>query len=134
MEFEGRARISHHLNIAPLIDVVLLLLVFFMLTSTFLVTDIIDLELPDSRSARPTEDTDIIILLGADGRVAVNGELIDRRQLTETLSGLIVSPESQLVTLKTDAEESVQDMLEIMDAIRESGAEKIYLATDRERQ
>ena len=132
MEFEGRARISHHLNIAPLVDVVLLLLVFFMLTSTFLVTDIIDLELPDSSKARPAQDTDIVILLGTDGRVAVNGTLIERDELQSHLVGVIVSPATQLVTLKTDAEESVQDMIEIMDTIRAAGAERIYLATDRE--
>ena len=132
MEFEGRARISHHLNIAPLVDVVFLLLVFFMLTSTFLVTDIIDLELPDSSSARPAQDTDIVILLGADGQLAINGERVERERLEATLRVLIVSPATQLVTLKTDAEETVQEMIEIMDAIRASGAEKIYLATDRE--
>jgi len=134
MEFEGRARISQHLNMAPLIDVVFLLLIFFMLTSTFLDSDVIDLELPSSSSARPAQEQDIVVLLGLDGALAVNGEFVERDQLTDKLRALLLAPDEQVITLKTDAEESVQDMLELMDAIRDAGGQKILMATDLEQQ
>jgi biopolymer transport protein ExbD/biopolymer transport protein TolR len=131
MEFEGRSRITQQLSMAPLMDVMLLLLVFFMLTSTFLAADVIDLELPRSSSSRPVNDLDIVVLLSADGRLAVNGEFIEMDELQARLRELLVEPVQQLVTLKTDSEESVQDMLSVMDIIREAGGQKVFLATER---
>ncbi len=67
MEFEGRSRIHAHLDIAPLIDIVFLLLVFFMLTSTFMVPEAIELELPESSSASARETTPITVVLDRTG-------------------------------------------------------------------
>ncbi len=130
MDFEGRSRISLRLNMAPLLDVMFLLLIFFMLTSTFLAADVIDLELPESSSTRVVNDLDIVVLVGDDGSVAVNGEMMVVDQLESYLGSLLIDPSRQLITLKTDAEESVQDMLTIMDIIRTAGGERIFLATD----
>ena len=52
------------------------------------------------------------------------------RGLESYLGSLLIDPSRQLITLKTDAEESVQDMLTIMDIIRTAGGERIFLATD----
>ena len=76
MEFEGRSRISMQLNMMPLIDVVLLLLIFFMLTSTYLVAEAIDLELPFSDRARPVEEQDIVVTMALDGSLKVSGEVV----------------------------------------------------------
>jgi len=129
MEFEGRARISMQLNMMPLLDVMLLLLIFFMLTSTYLVAEAIDLQLPFSETARPVEEQDIVIVLTRDNAVTVNQRLIDRGELVEHLRGLITDPEQQIITLKTEKDESVEDMIGVMDDIREAGGQKVLIAT-----
>jgi len=129
MEFEGRARINMQLNMAPLIDVVLLLLIFFMLTSTYLVAEAIDLELPFSDTARPVEEQDVVVVLSLDGTITVNGEEVERNALVDRLDALIVNPEIQTITLKTEAAESVEDMIGVMDDIREAGGERVLIAT-----
>ena len=132
MEFEGRSRISLHLNMAPLMDVILLLLIFFMLTNTYMVAEAIDLDLPFSSSSRPVEVTDLTVYLDADGLVYVNEEMIGRDGLRAKLEALIVDPNNQTITLKTDAEESVQDMIEVMDIIRTAGGIRVLIATEGE--
>jgi len=129
MEFEGRARISLQLNMAPLIDVVLLLLIFFMLTSTYLVAEAIDLQLPFSDSARSVEEQDIVLVLTRENTVTVNERVVDRGELVVHLRGLITDPETQIITLKTEKDESVEDMIGVMDDIREAGGQKVLIAT-----
>lgn len=129
MEFEGRARIHSHLDIAPLIDIVFLLLVFFMLTSTFLVPEAIELELPESGTATVTEITPIIVTLNASGELALNGELIQLDLLRMTIEPLIADSSDVAITLKSDARTEVQQLLNVMDEIRAAGGSNVALAT-----
>lgn len=129
MEFEGRARIHSHLDIAPLIDIVFLLLVFFMLTSTFLAPEAIELELPESSSAEPVETTPVTVSLDSQGRLALNGESIERERLRPALEALLKRDADAPVTLKSDARTELQEILEIMDEIRAAGGDSVALAT-----
>lgn len=130
MEFEGRSRPSLRLNLAPLIDVVLILLIFFMLTSTFVVAEAIDIDLPFSKSSQETEETQIVVLLSLDGQVALNDEVVGRDVLSERLTGLFEARPDRPATLKADADVSVQQLLEIMDLIREAGGRHVSIATE----
>ncbi len=127
MEFEGRARIHSHLDIAPLIDIVFLLLVFFMLTSTFMVPEAIELELPESSSATVTDITPIIVSLDQTGQLALNGERIELEQLRGAIEPLLKTDAA--ITLKSDARTEVQQLLAVMDEIRAAGGTDVALAT-----
>ncbi len=129
MDFEGRARIHSHLDIAPLIDIVFLLLVFFMLTSTFLVPEAIELELPESKSSMPTEITPVIVSLSQTGQLALNGESIELEQLQQAIEPLITQNGAAAITLKSDARTEVQLLLKVMDEIRAAGGTNVGLAT-----
>ena len=129
MDFEGRARIHSHLDIAPLIDIVFLLLVFFMLTSTFLVPEAIELELPESKSATVTDTTPIVVELNQSGQLALNGETIELEQLKQAIEPLIKQDMEAAITLKSDAHTEVQLLLKVMDEIRAAGGNNVALAT-----
>ncbi len=129
MDFKGRARIHSHLDIAPLIDIVFLLLVFFMLTSTFVTPEAIELELPESSSAQSSEITPITVALNQAGELSLNGTRIPLEQLQSALLPLIADNKETPITLKSDAQTQVQQLLEVMDKIRQAGATNIALAT-----
>jgi biopolymer transport protein ExbD len=131
MDFEGRARIHSHLDIAPLIDIVFLLLVFFMLTSTFMVPEAIELKLPESSSATVTDNKTIVISLNQNGELALNGEKINQQQLQARLKPLITQHNKSDITLKSDAHTEVQLLLKIMDEIRAAGGTNVALATTK---
>jgi biopolymer transport protein ExbD len=131
MDFEGRARIHSHLDIAPLIDIVFLLLVFFMLTSTFLVPEAIELELPESSSASVTEAMPITVSLDQTGQLALNGEYIELAQLRMALEPLLKQNTESAITLKSDAHTEVQQLLKVMDEIRAAGGSDVALATQQ---
>lgn len=129
MEFEGRSRIHTHLDIAPLIDIVFLLLVFFMLTSTYLVPEAIELDLPESSSASVMEPTPITVLLDQTGQLALNGELIKLDKLRMAIETLLNEDADSAITLKSDAHTEVQQLLKVMDEIRAAGGSNVALAT-----
>jgi len=129
MDFEGRARIHSHLDIAPLIDIVFLLLVFFMLTSTFMTPEAIELELPEASSANVTDITPIVVALNASGQLTLNGEAIQLNALRMAIEPLIKENTDAAITLKSDAQTKVQQLLKVMDEIRSAGGSNIALAT-----
>jgi len=131
MDFEGRARIHSHLDIAPLIDIVFLLLVFFMLTSTFMVPEAIELKLPESTSATKTNQKNIIIELNQNGELALNSEKINLIQLQNRIKPLIIEGDKSDITLKSDARTEVQLLLKVMDEIRAAGGTNVALATNK---
>ena len=63
MQFEGGRRSSHVPNLTPLIDIVFLLLIFFMLTSHFVREDALDIQLPEAESGHSLDDKKALKLL-----------------------------------------------------------------------
>ncbi|MCB0333370.1 MAG: biopolymer transporter ExbD [Bdellovibrionales bacterium] len=132
MEFEGRSRIHTELNIAPLIDVVFLLLVFFMLTSTLITQEGIEVALPGSSQANEIEQSPIVISLTKDGGLFLNSETIDETTLSVRLQALLANDSTSPIVLKSDAELDVQRLISTMDLIRQAGGTNISLATKKQ--
>ena len=132
MEFEGRSRIRAHLDIAPLIDIVFLLLVFFMLTSTFLFTEAIDLELPEAGSASVAPPSPVSISIDRQGTIHLDGVVVPLGRLRSRVAVLIEQTPELPVILKSDARTEVQRLIEVMDEIRAAGGSNIALAAQPE--
>lgn len=131
MEFEGRSRIHTELNIAPLIDVVFLLLVFFMLTSTLITQEGIEVALPGSSQSDEIEQSPIEIALTKAGEIFLNGKSSTKENLTSELQVLLAHDVSSPIVLKSDATLDVQRLISTMDLIRKAGGTNISLATKK---
>ncbi|VAX27875.1 Biopolymer transport protein ExbD/TolR [hydrothermal vent metagenome] len=129
MVFEGRSRIRTQLDMAPLIDVVFLLLIFFMLTSTFFVPEAIDLSLPQSKSAVVSDSPSITLTLDHLGVLNLNGDRVALKDLRVALAPLLKTDGSLAVALKSDARTAVQQLIEVMDEVRAAGGNNIALFT-----
>jgi len=133
MDFEGRARIRTHLEMAPLIDVVFLLLIFFLLTTTFMVQEAVDLRLPRAETGEASDPSLLEVILTRNGRLTFNGEPVTLDELEAAMTVPLQGDPEQAVILKVDSEVAVQGMLEIMDRIRSAGGRNLALATERGR-
>jgi biopolymer transport protein ExbD len=129
MDFEGRARIHTHLEMAPLIDVVFLLLIFFMLTTTFMVQEAVELQIPQSETAGEADPSALVIVL-SHSDLTFNGESVSLEELKNALLEPLQSDSDRAVTLMTDAEMPVQRILQVMDSIRSAGGRNVALATE----
>jgi biopolymer transport protein ExbD len=129
MRFEGRARVSARIDLAPLIDVVFLLLVFFLLTSSFVSRDAIDLELPASATSEPSPQPTLVVSVSTDGAVHVDGVRVDRSRLESVLTASLSASGGSEVAVRADAGVDVGTLVAVLDAARAAGAASVSLGT-----
>jgi len=116
------------IDIAPLVDVVFLLVIFFAVSTTFLDTAGLQLELPTSTSTAPREQKDVIVMMSADGTLKLGNETLDLATLRDRLRSELADRERKIVILRADAATTHGQVVGVMDAIREAGAESLTVA------
>lgn len=121
------------INLTPLIDVVFLLLIFFMVSTTFNRDSELSIELPSaSAQAQPRQPESIEVAIDAQGRFYVNGRQLLNTQsktLRQALHTAAGDNESPPVIISADAKTPHQAVVQIMDAARELGFVRLTFAT-----
>ena len=134
MDFADHQRPRPTLNIAPLIDVVFLLLVFFMLTSTFIEPQAIDLVLPGRAAPQTAPKAETLVVdVTAAGQIRLNGLVLALEQLDSEIAGRLRDTTDGGVTVRAEADVAVQLLVGVMDRVRAAGAANIKLATPEAR-
>ena len=114
-----------HINLTPLIDVVFLLLIFFMVSTTFERTSEIEIELPEASAGRPDREAAAVeVRIDAEGRLYLNGEqLEDTRvsRLRTALEALAVPEPRPALVISADARTPYQAVINVMDAAHQAG-------------
>lgn len=125
-----RARRGGDDGILPLINVVFLLLIFFMLAGRLSATDPVPVEPPQSASPDPWSDAAVVIYLSADGRLAVDETLVNRGRLAEVIRERRAAEGSASpVQLKADASAEARSVIDLMSTLRGAGVESLRLVT-----
>jgi len=119
------------LDIAPLIDVIFLLLVFFMLTSSFIFQPGIKINLPKALTSEVIQRENLIIVVTDDSSLYINERLIDNEELSSRLK--IAAKESKPILIKADRKASLGKVVEVWDMCRAEGIQKINIATTQKR-
>jgi len=130
MKFPHLNKKSAGFNLTPLIDVVFLLLIFFMLTTTFVnLENRIKVNLPtgDFAAAEPSEN--IIVTITENNTIYLNGKLIDPLKLTESVAAEIKDEPEKIVILEADKNVLHGKVIRVMDLLKKGGAERIAIAT-----
>jgi biopolymer transport protein ExbD len=110
-------------------DVVFLLLIFFAVSTTFLETSGIPLELPQSSSTADRSPEDLTIALATDGRIQFRGEIVDLVRLEELLPAALEDSDTGQVTIRADENALHGRVIALMDLARRSGASGLNVAT-----
>ena len=118
------------INVAPLIDIVFLLLIFFMLASEFTDFKTIDLVSPiESNTNIEITKLPIIINLSETGTIHVNSETIEKNNLSNFLKTTLRENSSKKVVINTDENTKINLLIDIIDIVRDLGIDKIALVT-----
>lgn len=134
MTFKRRRRQEQGINLTPMIDVVFLLLIFFMVSTTFTKETHLEVELPEA-DGEPTPDQpdNIEILVAKDGSYRINGRALVNRQVETLIAALRDaggSEETPLV-ITADANASHQAVVTAMDAAGRAGFVHLSITTRR---
>jgi len=117
------------IDIAPLVDVVFLLVIFFAVSTTFLETSGMKLELPESSSSTEREVREIAVFLAPDGKLVFDDEPVSREELGARLREALDKADRKMVVLRADGGTPHAKVVEVIDLIKEAGAEGLTVAT-----
>jgi len=136
MNFQIRREESVEVNITPLIDVVFLLLIFFMVSTSFQHESEIDVTLPRaSQEARLQQVDTIRVTIDADSAVYVNDQRFTRpdpAELERELQRQSMDMEEPVLLINADAQATHQTVVLVMDAARRLGLRRVSFATQVE--
>ena len=128
----GASGVQAEINVTPLVDVVLVLLIIFMVITPYLQQGI-ELELPlaeHSVSAEAQADDALVVSIAADRRIYLGTERLSLRALTERLRPVVRSDPDREILLKADAAVRFREVRGVMTALRALGSTGLSLATE----
>ena len=129
MKFPHLNKKSAKFDLTPLIDVVFLLLIFFMLTTTFVnLESRVEVNLPSGDFATAKSSENIIVTITENNTIYFNGKLIDPVKLTESVAINIKDEPEKIVVLEADQNVLHGKVIRVMDLIKKGGAERIAIA------
>lgn len=122
------------INMTPLIDIMLVLLIIFMVTSTAALESGLDIELPKTSITNEKKQDEILIIsLGKDGSVALQGKAVKEDELSSAIAAKLQELKTEAVILEGDSAAFLGKAVEIMDMAKQAGAKSFSIAAEEDR-
>jgi biopolymer transport protein ExbD len=115
-------------DIAPLMDMVFILLIFFIVTSTFTKETGVEVTKPQAQSASELEKQSIMVAITREGTIHVNERQVDLVGLQDILKGMLTKQATREIVLIADKSSYSGLLVKVVDACNLSGAKKVSIA------
>ena len=123
---------EQELNMTPLIDCVFLLLIFFMVTTVFLHTKGLEVDMPAQSEATEEKKKDINVLVDRDGKIQIKGEDVRPTALAGRLVAAMEEANNENIIIQADGECAQKHVVFVVDRAKEVGVEGIAFVRERE--
>ena len=117
------------INISPLIDMVFILLIFFIVTTSFIKESGVEIDRPEASAATPRPDAQVLIAVTPEGAVWVDGQPVDLHRVGQQVAGMLSGEGS--VVIQADRESTTGVLIEVMDRLQQAGVEQVAVAASR---
>ncbi|CAM2069080.1 Biopolymer transporter ExbD [Sulfidibacter corallicola] len=124
-----RKKNSILVDLSPLIDVVFLLLIFFMVSTRFKDDHGLDLDLPQSESRQSGQSENLSILIDGTSNIVIDGDTVAYESLVETVEQKLTDYENKMVVLRVDKSVEHGLVISVMDSAKKAGATGLTFAT-----
>lgn len=126
----GRRRIESKLDMAPLIDMIFILLIFFLVTTSFSRESGVELKKPKSSPAEPNaqKKTNVTVEIGHDNRVFIDDRVYDVRTVRAYMEQFLIDVPKGTVVIATDKDSSIGRVIEVMDQCKLAGVINVSVA------
>lgn len=128
-----RERYAVQAPLTSLIDIVFLLLVYFLLTTNFMVDEGIDINLPNAEASRAQTRKEITVYVDSNGDAYMENRKYTLDELFGRLRARIGKNRDQLVVIKADRSVVLDKAVRVMDVAKAAGVERLALATEKDR-
>jgi biopolymer transport protein ExbD len=134
MQFRVKRYIKPVINIASLVDVLFLLLIFFMVTSAFVEQPNIKLELPSTRHSEVSKLNNLVLSIARDGKLFLQDRPVDKKNLEKELRRIVLDTGDDVLVLKADKFVPYGVVIDIMDSVKGAGFRKVIAPTIMEEE
>ena len=119
------------INMTPLIDIMLVLLIVFMVSSTAALESGMDIELPKTTLTNPKKEAEILVIsLSKAGNVAVHGKAVKTEEISRKIASALAELKTDSVILEGDTSANLGKAIELMDMAKVAGARNFSIAAE----
>ena len=122
---------DNDINLTPMLDVVFIMLIFFIVTASFVKEAAIDVNRPESSLAPPADTESILIAISENNEILMDQRLIDPRAVRANIERTFVECPGATVVIQADRSSGNNTLVQVMNASREAGVYNIALAASR---
>lgn len=127
-----RDRYQMQAPLTSLIDIVFMLLIYFLLTTNFMVDEGIKIKLPQAKAAAPQTQQEITVYVDREGRAYLENKEVPQEMLFKRLKEMIGGQQDRLVVVKADRSVILNKAVRVMDLAKAAGAARLCLATEKD--
>lgn len=133
MKLKSRRRLSIRtgIELAPFVDILFLLVTYFLMNATLANNPAIKIELPKSDTSQAAESQPLLVVINQDNQIFVNEKNIPLKDLGREVTSLIKDKDKDQVIIRGDKRSSYQMVISVMDELNRAGVTRFNLATDR---
>lgn len=132
MKFRRKEHGVDSIDVSPLIDMVFILLIFFMVTTTFVKDMKLDLDRPSAASASPLNEKVVRVYIDGNREIIIDNQPIKVWAMQSKLRDLLRSSTDKAVLVVTDTEIPVETLIDVIDECKLSGARDVAVSTTKE--
>jgi biopolymer transport protein ExbD len=124
----GGSEEESEVNLTPMLDVVFIMLIFFIVTASFVKEAGIDVNRPDAQTAEKKEQGNILVAISPTGQIWIDKRQVDPRALRANIERLKAENPQGAVVIQADEESKNGLLVKVMDAARLAGIDNVSLA------
>lgn len=121
---------ENEINLTPMLDVVFIMLIFFIVTASFIKEAGIDVNRPDAPTSQRVEDANILIAISANDEIWIDRRLIDPRAVRANIERLHAENPKGSVVIQADKKSTNEVLVTVMDASRAAGVYNVSIAAN----
>ena len=132
MRFKQKSQNVDNIDVSPLIDMVFILLIFFMVTTTFVKDMKLDLNRPSASSASLADAKVVRVYIDNTGEIYIDNQAVKLWAVQSKLRDLLRTSSEKSVLIVTDTDIAVSNLIDVVDECRMSGAKDVAVSTTKE--
>ena len=117
------------IDLTPMLDVVFIMLIFFIVVASFIKEAGIEVNRPDKNQSDPSDATSILVNIRSDDQIWMENRRVDARAVRANIQRLLASDPEQAVTIKVEKGATANSVVDVADAAREAGAVAVNWAS-----
>ncbi|HET6271358.1 MAG TPA: biopolymer transporter ExbD [Bacteroidota bacterium] len=129
MRFKSENKLLTNFSVSSLTDIVMLLLIFFLLSSSFVIQPGIKVQLPRAETGETQTDKNLTVTITEKGQLFLNNEQVTLENLGQKLRGALNNDRDKVVVIKADKTVTLQNTVQVIDVAKAVGATRFMIAT-----